>query len=108
MRFRPVDSKNKASNEARSDARARWEKQLTGYPGMISFQWAIPPGGPPAERREIALNARHVPPVDLITEWETIAHANTLFENSELFANLNGPVGGAPTVAQAEEVDETF
>jgi hypothetical protein len=98
VRFRPVDEHNNDSKTARESARERWTASLAKYPGLIGFDFKAPPGGPPEEREEALLNGPDVEPIDLTTEWESLDLANLLFDNSELFSVLNGPLAGAPTV----------
>jgi hypothetical protein len=98
VRFRPVDWDDKPSDVARAEAEKRWTERLSSHPGVIGFAFDKAPGGSPQERPETLTYGAGVRPVDLTTEWESLEHANTLFDNSELFADLNGLLAGAPAV----------
>jgi len=98
LRFRPVDETNNPSEVAREAARARWTEALASLPGVLSYEFKAPEQDPPAERLEVIRRAENVPPVDLTIVLESGNHADALFGNSEMVANLNGLVAGAHAV----------
>jgi hypothetical protein len=102
VRFRPVDSSNRPSATASEEATRRWTERLSRHPGVLDFHFGGPTGPAPVERPDALSEGADVQPIDLVTEWESIEHANTLFDNSELFCDLNGLVAGAPTVTVGE------
>lgn len=84
-------------------------ERLNTYPGVLDVRSGLPAEDPPLERPEVLRYGRDVPPVDLTIIWESRAHADTLFQNSLLSAEINGAVVGAPAVhivgqPQAQEV----
>lgn len=94
FRFRPVDANGNASADARRAARERWTDALNHWPGVRSFDFRLPDRDPPVERLEVRTTATTIPPVDMMIVFETGNHADTLFGNSELVANLMGVVVG--------------
>jgi hypothetical protein len=98
VRFRPVASSNQSSAAATKEAVDRWTEQLSRHPGLLGSRFGPPDGASPMERADAVTEGGAVRPVNLVTEWESIEHANTLFDNSEPFCNLNGLVASAPAV----------
>lgn len=84
--------------QARQEARERWQEQLSKHPGVLDFAFQEPVDGAPVERPEALTNVADAAPVDITMTWESMEHADTLFCNTELFCDLNGPLAGAPAV----------